>query len=80
MGSASAALAIVKGLISLANAIAGYFNDAQLLEAGKALERSANLQKAADENRKANAARDAVVVRLRDDPFWVPPHDPNRRD
>lgn len=73
-------LALVNGLLSLANAIAGYLSNAQLLEAGKALEQASNLKRALDEVRRANAARDVIGDRMRSDPNWLPDNDPNRRD
>ena len=73
-------LALVNGLLSLANTIAGYLDKQQLLEAGKALANAPNLQKALDKNRAANDARGVVERRRAADPNWLPDNDPNRID
>ena len=73
-------LAVLKGLLSLADSIAGYLREGQLLEAGRAIESSANLQRALSEVSRANAARDDVARHLATDPLWMPDQDPNRRD
>ena len=73
-------LAILKGLLSLADSIAGYLREGQMLEAGAALANAKNLQVAQDAHRRASAARDVIGDRLRVDSGWMPPSDPNRRD
>lgn len=73
-------LAIVKLLLSFADGLMGYLSAQQQQEAGKALERSANLTRALDENRRANDARGVVERRRAADPTWLPDNDPNRID
>lgn len=77
--TASAILAFVNGLISLANVIAGYLDKQQLLDAGKAMANASNLQKATDAYRAADAARRVIGDTLARDPDWLPPSDPNAR-
>ena len=73
-------LAVLQALLSVADAVAGYLKEGQMLEAGAALANAKNLQAAQDAHRRASAARDVIGDRLRVDPSWVPPSDPNRRD
>jgi hypothetical protein len=78
--SAAALLAIFKGLLQLANTVAGFFQEHQLLEAGKAIQNGENLQRVLGALQKAEAARLDVERRLQLDPSWLPDNDPNRRD
>lgn len=73
-------LAIVKLVLTFADRLMAYLNQSQLLEAGKAIETSANLKRAIDEVRCANDARGVVDRRRASDPNWMPDNDPNRID
>lgn len=73
-------LAIVKLLLGFADGLMGFLNAQQQQEAGKALANAANLQRALDEIRRADAARSDVERRRAADPNWLPDNDPNRID
>jgi hypothetical protein len=71
---------ILKLLLSVADKVATYLTQDQLLEAGEALANSRNLTRALDAARNAQHARDVIGDNLARDPTWVPPPtDPNRR-
>lgn len=73
-------LALLRVVLSLADAIAGYLREGQMLEAGQALAQSKNLQRALDAVRTADAARGVIADNLARDPAFMPDNDPNRRD
>jgi hypothetical protein len=73
-------LAIVKFALMFADKLMGYLSAQQQQEAGAAMATAKNLQRAQEAHRAADAARAAIADRLRADPAFSVPNDPNRRD
>ena len=73
-------LAVLQALLSVADAVAGYLREGQMLEAGAALANAKNLQVAQDAHRRSLAARDVIADNIARDDAWMPASDPNRRD
>lgn len=73
-------LAVLKLVLVIADKVASYLGNDQLLEAGKALANSTNLQRALNATRDAQRARDIIGDHIARDPAFMPDADPNRRD
>jgi hypothetical protein len=62
-------LAIIKALLSFADGLTAYLHEQHLMDVGKQLQSSTNLQSALDAVQKANAIRDDVKSGKLSDPF-----------
>lgn len=62
-------LAIIKTLLSFADSLVSYLHERQLIDVGKQLQQTRNLQNALDAVREANAVRDDVKSGKLQDPF-----------
>ena len=70
-----ALLPAIASLLGLLGTIAGWFANKQKLDAGKAEERAASLEKERNEEHKADAAREAAHALSVTDPSSVMRHD-----
>lgn len=62
-------LAIIKSLLSFADGLMAYLHEGHLIDVGKQLQQTRNLQNALDAVRKADAVRDDVKSGKLQDPF-----------
>lgn len=62
-------LAIIKSLLSFADGLMAYLHERHLIDVGKQLQQTRNLQNALDAVRKADAVRDDVKSGKLQDPF-----------
>lgn len=62
-------LAIIKSLLSFADGLMAYLHERHLIDVGKQLQQTRNLQNALDAVKEADAIRDRVRTGILQDPF-----------